>query len=130
MTLSSKRTWLWLIASAVLALTLLVAANWRSSLILAAAAGAERRPPLLRDAAWDAPQTARRFNRRFRAGAPEQDLKAWLVRNRFKVNAAARTARRDIAGFPCAETIRVTWKTDSDGRLTEAQAVVRQIACL
>ncbi|PVM91462.1 hypothetical protein [Caulobacter endophyticus] len=104
--------------------------NWQLLLGLFWVMTAERRPALLRDAKWDQPASAVRFEARFHTGAPEPELLKWLGRNSFRVNRSERSATRDIAGFPCTEALRIDWAADQAGRLTRRQATVRQIACL
>jgi hypothetical protein len=112
------------------AVAILLIINWRTVLLCAAILMSEHRPALLKDASWDDPASAVRFERRFHAGAPERDLVDWLNDNKFAVNGSARKANRSVNGLPCNEDISVTWTRDAAGRLTSADAVVTQVACL
>jgi hypothetical protein len=117
------------VLAGVFALALLIG-NWRSLALIVAILASEHRPALLQDAEWDAPASAARFHHRFPAGTPERDLTAWLEKNRFAVDTRARTADRQVKGLPCNEAVKVDWSVDAVGRLTRADAVVSQIACL
>jgi hypothetical protein len=117
------------VLAGVFALALLIG-NWRSLALIVAILASEHRPALLQDAEWDAPASAARFHHRFPVGKPERDLTAWLEKNRFAVDMRARTADRQVKGLPCNETVKVDWSADVVGRLTRAEAVVSQIACL
>jgi hypothetical protein len=118
----------WVLAGAF-TLALLVG-NWRTFVFIVAILASEHRPGLLKDASWDGPASAVRFHDRFPAGTPERDLKAWLEKNRFAVDRGDRSADRQVNGLPCNEAIKVDWSVDAAGRLTRADAVVSQIACL
>ncbi|MFT4253441.1 MAG: hypothetical protein QM608_13235 [Caulobacter sp.] len=112
----------------IVALFLLV--NWQTVYLVFAVIFSDKRPALLRDADWDDPASAVRFRARFAAGTPEQALVAWLEKSRFVVDARARKAQRPVEGLPCNENITVRWSADGQARLTRADAVVHQIACL
>ncbi|CAN5404060.1 hypothetical protein BH10PSE3_BH10PSE3_08750 [soil metagenome] len=109
---------------------ILLVANWQTALLVVAAVTAERRPALMKDASWEDSASAARFHAKFPAGTSEEDLLAWLSKNRFKVQAREGTADRALASFPCNENIIVNWSSDADRRLTRADAVVYQVACL
>ena len=117
------------VLAGVFAAALLIA-NWQGIALIVAILTAEHRPALLKDAEWDAPASAARFHHRFPAGTPERDLTAWLEKNRFAVDARARTADRRVNGLPCNEAVKVDWSVDAAGRLTRVDAVVSQTACL
>jgi hypothetical protein len=112
------------------AVVILMIINWQTVWLCVAILTSEQRPALLKEASWDDPASAVRFERRFHAGAPERDLVDWLNDNRFAVNGSARKANRAVNGLPCNEDISVTWTRDATGRLTSADAVVTQVACL
>lgn len=117
------------VLAGVFTLALLVG-NWRTLALIVAILASEHRPGLLKEASWDEPASAVRFHDRFHAGTPERDLTAWLEKNRFAVHVGARSADRQVNGLPCNEAIKVDWSVDARGRLTRADAVVSQIACL
>ena len=118
-------------AAAGLAAALLVLALNRESLGLGlAAARAEQRPELLRDATWERPDSAKAFSRRFRPGTRAADLIAWLRANDFEIDAQKGSASKRVAGFPCSEEIEIGWRTHPSGLLGSARAEVREAGCL
>ncbi len=116
-------------AAGVIAAVFLIV-NWQTVYLVFALIFSDKRPALLRDADWDDPASAVRFRARFAAGTPEQALVTWLEKNRFVIDARARKAQRPVEGLPCNEDIAVEWSVDTQARLTRADAVVHQIACL
>jgi hypothetical protein len=117
------------VLAGVFTLALLIG-NWRTLLVIVAIMGSEHRPALLKDASWDEPASAARFQGRFHAGASERDLLVWLGKNRFAVNPRERTAGRQVNSFPCVEDIKVDWSVDANRRLVRTNALVSQVACL
>jgi hypothetical protein len=120
----------WTAEAIAVAVVVLMIINWQTVLLCVTILMSEHRPALLKDASWDSPASAVRFERRFHAGVPERDLLAWLDDNKFAVNGPARKANRSVNGLPCNEAVSVTWTRDAAGRLVDANAVVTQIACL
>jgi hypothetical protein len=129
----SERRRIWkseILLAAVAVISLVLLFNINTILLLAAVVFSEKRPALLRDAEWNNPDTALRFNDKFAPGVPEEDLVEWLDRNRFAVDRTERRAERQIAGLPCNETIRITWKAEEPGKLRDAEATVSEAGCL
>ncbi|MGE0232389.1 MAG: hypothetical protein AB7O39_01765 [Flavobacteriaceae bacterium] len=88
------------------------------------------KPALLRDAQWQDPASAKRFNARFHAGVPAMELVEWLGENDFVIDSEYLRASLNIAGLPpCDDVVIIFWKADENDLLNEARAVVGQ-ACL
>lgn len=120
----------WAFAGLTAALLLVLTLNRESLGFGFAAAQAEQRPELLRDAEWERPDSAKAFSRRFRQGVPAADLIAWLRANEFEIDAQNGGARKRIAGFPCSEEIQIGWSIRPTGLLGSARAEVREAGCL
>lgn len=98
--------------------------------LASAIASAEGRPPLLRDARWGDPGSAKSFQAEFPAGVEEEALLAWLERYRFRVDGSNGKADRVFGTGVCNELVRVAWAA-SDGRLTKpANVLVTESGCL
>ncbi|MDB5694085.1 MAG: hypothetical protein JWO81_3148 [Alphaproteobacteria bacterium] len=120
----------WVVAALVGCALMVAALNFQSILLAGGIAAADRRPSLLSDAEWGKATSARKFGRRFAAGASEADLLAWLAANRFTVDRVSKSADRRIGGLPCAEHVQVTWSKDASGKLASASAQVSEGGCL
>ena len=119
----------WLVFGAAVAF-ILVALNFETIRFASDILSAEKRPYLLRDATWNDPDSAQRFQSEFGAGTDEVKLLGWLKRNRFDIDRSARRAVRLIESFPCHERVVVTWATDSQSRLQASKATVSENGCL
>lgn len=109
-----------------LALSLLVALTWQSTLFGVAFTLAEKRPALLTEARWGTPALA--FKQRFSEGTPETELLLWLDDNNF-LDARKGRANKTIHGFPCQEQVEVLWSA-ADGIIEESSAIVSEAGCL
>ena len=107
-----------------------LALNWQSILFGIAVASSETRPELLNDAGWGNPGSAKHFNERFGAGAPEGDLLSWLQANDFAIDERDKRAERRVRGLPCNEIIDVVWDVNAQGALKAAAATVKEAGCL
>lgn len=117
-------------AASVAVVGIVVALNWQWFSFAVAVVLAERRPALLADAQWDDPASARRFSNRFRPGASEPELLAWLETNDFTIDRGAGRASRLIRGLPCNESVEISWSKASDDVIGDAQARVSEAGCL
>ncbi len=122
-----RRGWLW---AGLILIVGFAAVNWERTALFFAMVLAERRPALLRDAAWNDPASAGAFNERFPPGTPEGLLIAWLEENNFTINRPMGHAGRLIQGFPCNESIQVDWTAAVAGKIDRAEVRVSEAGCL
>jgi hypothetical protein len=129
-----KRKWLRIatVVAAVLisATGLFVAANWNSFALGSAIVLSPQRPTLLRDADWNDPDSAQAFNARFAPGIREAELIDWLHENGFRIHAEPGRAALHVQSLPCNEGIQISWTSNSERKLVEASATVREAGCL
>lgn len=121
--------WWWILVP-VSALTLIAAVNWQSISFSIAAASAETRPTLLRDAKWNHPDSAREFQAAFRRGSPEASLRDWLRANDFEVNGVKLRASKRVRGLPCNERVLIEWTRGEKATIGKAHAIVSEAGCL
>lgn len=113
-----------------IAVTILIATNWPTIALTSAVASSERRPPLLSDASWNDPASAKRFYDRFGNNPSDDDLVSWLEQNGFVIDRDAHIARKRVQSLPCNENIEVAWSLSETGTLAELNAIISEGGCL
>lgn len=119
----------WVVGIAI-GIAALVALNFETVNFVVAMLFSEKRPSILRDARWNDPVSAHRFNREFKMGTAEDELLAWLERNQFTIDRSAKHADRFVESLPCNERVVVIWASDGQGRLQRSTANVTEAGCL
>jgi hypothetical protein len=120
----------WIIVAAVTALIAFAVFNWQGIFLGVSMLLADERPELIKDAGWNDPASAQKFNSRFGSGVRVGELIAWLRENEFAVNGEQSRADRRIQSLPCNENIEIEWQVDKEGLLSGAKATITEAGCL
>jgi hypothetical protein len=127
----SKSGCLKILAIPVGGLIILVAINWKTTMLMLAIllSAFSYHPPITKDLhAWGKAEFTARLNRQFPVGTPEAKLASTLRKQRFTVN--GREASFHGEWLPCNINYEVRWTADISGRLTSVEGDHIEAGCL